>query len=581
MHPILLRQLRRIGIVDSEQLPTLEGWKDLLQRIDRAYHDADDERYTMERSLAISSREMQEAYENLKAAKERAESGAQAKGEFLAAMSHEIRTPMNGVIGMIGLLLDSKLSAEQRDCASVVQGSAQALLTILDDVLDFSKIQAGKLLLEDIDYDFHEVVEDVLTMFAEKAQGKQLELAGIIDPALPRAVRGDPARLRQILSNLVGNAVKFTAQGEVVLAATVVAGPCIRVEVRDSGVGVDAQQAGRLFNAFTQADNSTTRRFGGTGLGLVICKQLVEAMGGEIGLDSTPGLGSTFHFVLPLRPATAERVELGAVLIGKRFLVADQHVSSRAALVAKLRGFGAEAEEANGPVHALSLARAASSGGNPYTAVFLEPDLKLEPASDPVPEIERHSRVLYVGTWSMRFGGRSNSAAWSFLSKPVGSRQLLSLLTVRLDEIAGVVPSAGARVPPEFSAARVLLVEDNPINQRVGHMQISRLGIKSVDLAGNGVEALALLARSHYDMILMDCQMPEMDGFEATRRLRASEAPNRRTPVVAMTANAMNGDRARCLEAGMDDYITKPTSQDGLEKALAKWLSAATGQSTS
>ncbi|MBL8860226.1 MAG: response regulator [Planctomycetes bacterium] len=578
MHALLLEQLRRLALVDAQTPPTAAQWSRLLVEIDAAYAAADEEKRRLARDLETNAREMRGGNESLLRAKEEAEAAANAKGEFLAVMSHEIRTPMNGVLGMVGLLLGTELNAEQRECAAIVESSAQALLTILDDILDFSKIEAGHLVLEKIDFDLPLVIEDVLSLFAEKAQGKGLELAGIVDPNLPQRVTGDPARLRQVLSNLVGNAVKFTSQGEVVVRVSPQPGGAedvLRFEVSDTGPGLSAEQLPRMFQAFSQGDTSTTRKFGGTGLGLAICKQLVEAMGGTISVASEHGEGSRFAFTVHLAPSFSAPTEIQLNLRGKRYLIADSHAASSAALKCRIAAWCGKATEADGVAQCLSLAREAAEKGEPFAAAFVDARLFAADTTGAGDELRKHVRVVNVESWKMHMGTTASGDATEFLPKPVCGRSLRRVLLHSTDQKS--VPRCAVK-PSAFrvrDGVRVLVVEDNSVNQRVARHQLQKLGIKNVELAANGVEALAALARGKFDLVLMDCSMPEMDGFEATRQLRLREGANKRTPVIAMTANAMSGDRDRCLAAGMDDYLPKPASQAQIEAMLRVWLPAA------
>ena len=577
MHPMLQRQLRRLSLGDAGSLPNAEQWSKLLDRIDRSYCEADQDRYTLERALEISSREMREINEHLSTAKDAAETAARAKGDFLAMMSHEIRTPMNGILGMVGILLGTPLQPEQRECATIVESSAQSLLTILDDILHFSKIEAGCLELESIDYDLAVCVEDVISLFAEKAHAKGIQVATIVDPAVPRRVNGDPARLRQVVSNLVGNAVKFTSSGEVVVRVSPAEGDLVRFAVEDTGAGLTEEQIGRLFRPFTQADSSTTRRFGGTGLGLAISKRLVEAMGGTIGVTSEPGRGSTFAFTVRAPSALGEATQFALDLRGRRFLVADTHAASREALATRIVAAGGEATCAADVVECLRVARDAHARGAPYEVALIEAKLLREEDQLSVDKLRLHTRVVRVESWTVHGMRGAASETTEFLPKPVCARSLRRVLASTLETVRAPFPTTQPTPAPAAlfrTDSRVLLVEDNLVNQRVAKLQLLRIGVTSVDIASNGHEALRLLERNVYDLVLMDCLMPEMDGFEATERLRRIEGTSRHTTVVAMTANAMGGDRERCIAAGMDDYLTKPSTQAQLEAMLGKWLGA-------
>jgi CheY-like chemotaxis protein len=401
----------------------------------------------------------------------------------------------------------------------------------------------------------------------------------VLDPALPSHVHGDPARLRQILTNLVGNAVKFTTRGEVVIHAREIPSEggetLVRFEVRDTGPGIAPEQLSRLFQPFSQADPSTTRRFGGTGLGLVICKRLSQLMGGDIGVESRFGEGATFTFSVLVGSVVSHATRFALVLRGDRFLIADAHAASRAALTNEIRRLGGVAEEARDADEALSLARAAHAGGKPFRGVFFDQRLAAPDAVDPCGALAQVSSVIRVGNWSARLEAQSQQGAAPFLSKPLGRRQLHNALRLILQEVAGPIETRTSTTYVAPESARILIVEDNPINLKVTRMQLQRLGVRVLDVAGNGVEAVALLSRTSYDLVLMDCQMPVMDGFEAARRIRDCERDGLRTPIVAMTANAMNGDRERCLSSGMDDYVTKPCTQAQLEIVLRAWLGAA------
>ena len=577
----------RIAHERTDELGTLiDSFNDMLAQIEGRGAALTHHRDELERQVSVRT-------EQLEKAKNAAEAASRAKSAFLATMSHEIRTPMNGVLGMTEMLLGTTLGETQRKYTNLVKSSGEHLLVIINDILDFSKIEAGKLSVEYIDFNLWDLLDDINNVYTPQAQGKDIALDFEIANNIPIAICGDPNRLRQIMANLLGNAIKFTDQGRILAKVQVARedqqAVALRFEVHDTGIGVAREARSRIFQAFSQADGSTTRKYGGTGLGLAISKQLVELMGGKIGVDNALTQGSIFWFTVSFDKRRVDPDEPGfspAAVEGLRVLIVDERQSSRQELERQLAAWQLSFDSVNSSMQVPARLDAAARDGKPYHVAILDMDLERTSGLSLAADIKadpatRATRILLISSDRLAADPVQRRAAGVAyqLIKPARPGDLFECIASRPRKGVAAAPAAEPPAPVRQAGSgpllrKVLLAEDNPVNVEVATAMLDSLGL-AVSCARNGEEALQAVRDGSYDVVLMDCQMPVMDGFAATTEIRRHERENgraRNLPIIAITANALQGDRESCLAAGMDDYLSKPFTQQQLGAVIGRWI---------